>query len=834
MWRKTISLLVLSCAQPLFGAVTYDQIDRLGGSRSRHVSDESNVIQGVALLLQGFQQFSSPSIAEMLASTDKDGASDYKIPANYQTSLDSLFAVAQSYYPSVQTEHPGWVSGALDWLNVAVDTVIVSGNLATANLVAEWSSIVQPGRDRSHYSLQFAKIENRWCLSDLGPAIQIVRDYLSDMKGELQRRRASIDSKTIPGYDEYSDWVQHTAVNLLIERWFDQGSGIRRFTKPVAESMLGGRVFSCAGNTSSFWYQGDPLIDRTVSVAAVSDHCWQRFVVADQIADYITAKGRQGSGNNIDDFAMPGGLEFRSWGYLYVCDRGNNRIKVIGLEDSYNGHVALEWIVNQTLNDPIDLDVTMDGHLIVAENGSNSIATFCDPTSCQPFRRFTTLNGLAGSMYVINQPVAVSFARNPLSSAKNILMAYLIDRAGSRILQISNPMSVSPTVSTAFNFPDPIATATDVAVDNKGQVWVVDTEKGKMYKFDPQLRLLAIHGGEGDGDGEYLYPYSISFSQAYQYAGEGVYPTPLPAFAEAILTEKWGGTTGVRRLVSGVDILSSGAGYVPRLNTGSPDFLWAQYFTTDYADLTIEYFCNSTRYGIQTNLNQPPGLKNCQWNPTPSAPSGTYEVRITATSIYGTSNTYVSKNWVTVDRGIVNYAPIVTAIVFPDGDSCLIPYVSRPLMAIANDPGKSIAGYAWTCTPSDLGTFSDPSVNPTYFMLNDNVSRYGTRVIYVSAIDNHGQTSAQFHKEVDENIVASWADCPCIHCGDANSDDFVDQSDAVFLIQYIYAGGAAPGTSCGVEYGRGDANGDGYADISDAVFLIDYIFSGGPAPHCVW
>lgn len=62
-------------------------------------------------------------------------------------------------------------------------------------------------------------------------------------------------------------------------------------------------------------------------------------------------------------------------------------------------------------------------------------------------------------------------------------------------------------------------------------------------------------------------------------------------------------------------------------------------------------------------------------------------------------------------------------------------------------------------------------------------------------------------------------------CGDANSDGIVDISDAVFLIQYIFAGGYAPYPLC-----SGDANGDGSVNISDAVYLIAYIFSGGPAP----
>ncbi len=64
-------------------------------------------------------------------------------------------------------------------------------------------------------------------------------------------------------------------------------------------------------------------------------------------------------------------------------------------------------------------------------------------------------------------------------------------------------------------------------------------------------------------------------------------------------------------------------------------------------------------------------------------------------------------------------------------------------------------------------------------------------------------------------------------CGDPSNDGSVDISDAVYLIQYIFAGGPAPNPLA-----SGDANGDGSVDISDAVYLIQYIFSGGPAPQC--
>jgi hypothetical protein len=62
--------------------------------------------------------------------------------------------------------------------------------------------------------------------------------------------------------------------------------------------------------------------------------------------------------------------------------------------------------------------------------------------------------------------------------------------------------------------------------------------------------------------------------------------------------------------------------------------------------------------------------------------------------------------------------------------------------------------------------------------------------------------------------------------GDPNNDNQINVSDAVYLIQWIFARGEAPKP----EKGTGDANCDGSVNISDAVFLIQYIFASGNAP----
>lgn len=62
-------------------------------------------------------------------------------------------------------------------------------------------------------------------------------------------------------------------------------------------------------------------------------------------------------------------------------------------------------------------------------------------------------------------------------------------------------------------------------------------------------------------------------------------------------------------------------------------------------------------------------------------------------------------------------------------------------------------------------------------------------------------------------------------CGDADGNDIVTISDAVYLINYIFAGGLAPNPVL-----SGDADCNGLVTISDVVYLINYIFAGGTAP----
>jgi hypothetical protein len=62
--------------------------------------------------------------------------------------------------------------------------------------------------------------------------------------------------------------------------------------------------------------------------------------------------------------------------------------------------------------------------------------------------------------------------------------------------------------------------------------------------------------------------------------------------------------------------------------------------------------------------------------------------------------------------------------------------------------------------------------------------------------------------------------------GDANLDGEANVGDAVFLINYIFKGGPAPGVP-----NWADANADCEISVGDAVYIINYVFREGPAPQ---
>jgi hypothetical protein len=98
----------------------------------------------------------------------------------------------------------------------------------------------------------------------------------------------------------------------------------------------------------------------------------------------------------------------------------------------------------------------------------------------------------------------------------------------------------------------------------------------------------------------------------------------------------------------------------------------------------------------------------------------------------------------------------------------------------------------------------------------DSTAQLGRAYFYlVSATDFSGNESNPSNEAIGIRYIT----------GDANTDGAVSVSDIVYLINYLFKGGASP-----KPLASANVNCDGKVSVSDVIYLINYLFKGGPPP----
>ena len=109
-----------------------------------------------------------------------------------------------------------------------------------------------------------------------------------------------------------------------------------------------------------------------------------------------------------------------------------------------------------------------------------------------------------------------------------------------------------------------------------------------------------------------------------------------------------------------------------------------------------------------------------------------------------------------------------------------------------------------------------------------NAARHLVRLVLFAAAVILGAVGWQAARAVDF-LPGSVA----VENGDVNADGGRDISDAIYIINYLFAGGRAPvplGCEPQAEFHNGDVNGSGAIGLSDAIFLLNWMYRGGRDP----
>jgi hypothetical protein len=134
-----------------------------------------------------------------------------------------------------------------------------------------------------------------------------------------------------------------------------------------------------------------------------------------------------------------------------------------------------------------------------------------------------------------------------------------------------------------------------------------------------------------------------------------------------------------------------------------------------------------------------------------------------------------------------------------------------------NDCDPIVEGIVIISSPMDIQPSNFPECKNGVFSWLPETGEEGVWEFKVEGIDPYGEKDiCQFQVDVAP---------PEYICGDANSDDAVNVSDAVHIVNFVFIGGDPPDPM-----ETGNVNCDGAVNISDVVWIINYIFVGGADP----
>jgi hypothetical protein len=74
--------------------------------------------------------------------------------------------------------------------------------------------------------------------------------------------------------------------------------------------------------------------------------------------------------------------------------------------------------------------------------------------------------------------------------------------------------------------------------------------------------------------------------------------------------------------------------------------------------------------------------------------------------------------------------------------------------------------------------------------------------------------------------AAGGGACPVAITGDVNSTTTITSADIIYLVNYVFKGGATP-LPCAA---AGDVNCNGTITSADVIYLVNFVFKGGAAP----
>lgn len=206
-------------------------------------------------------------------------------------------------------------------------------------------------------------------------------------------------------------------------------------------------------------------------------------------------------------FKQPAGLFFdEAKKRLYIADSGNGRLVSFDAEFKY-----LSELTNEVITLPVSLVRNKEGHFFILDNGKGEIILI--DLENKVIKSFPLTGVPSGKEQFLPGRMAIDTSNN----------LYIIDKLNKRLIIVGQTgLFIREIIVKDKGFWG----FTDVKVDDKGEIYAIDSVAGVVYVFDNKGSIVSKFGGRENTKNVFRFPTSLAVDKngliyiADQHAGK--------------------------------------------------------------------------------------------------------------------------------------------------------------------------------------------------------------------------------------------------------------------------------------------------------------------------
>jgi len=184
---------------------------------------------------------------------------------------------------------------------------------------------------------------------------------------------------------------------------------------------------------------------------------------------------------------------------LYVADKGNNRIEVLGDGGEFLSKFGTGGSGNGQLSEPKDVAVDAQGNAWVADGGNSRVEEF--DAEGKFIRKFGSY-GSAHGQFSYGSPEGIA-----IDSKGNV---WISDTFNGRLQEFNANGEFLKAVGSFGTGKGQLGNPTGIAIGPSDNIWVTDWLNNRVSEFSQSGELIRQFGSEGNAPGQFRYPDAVS------------------------------------------------------------------------------------------------------------------------------------------------------------------------------------------------------------------------------------------------------------------------------------------------------------------------------------